>query len=65
MLWGRPGLLFISSTDVLAMIQKIARIPLREAFKHEALDFTRWLNENIDVLNDVLDGCASQLNVQQ
>lgn len=37
------------------MIQKITRIPLRDAFKHEALDFTRWLEENIEVLNDCLD----------
>lgn len=38
-----------------AMIQKITRLPLREAFKHEALDFTRWLEQNIDVLNDCID----------
>lgn len=37
------------------MIQKISRIPLRTAFPHEARDFTRWLEENIDVLNDCLD----------
>lgn len=37
------------------MVQKITRIPLREAFKHEAYDFTRWLEENLDVLNDALD----------
>jgi hypothetical protein len=37
------------------MIQKITRIPLREAFKHEALDFTKWLQDNLDVLNDVTD----------
>lgn len=36
------------------MVQKITRIPLREAFKHEAYDFTRWLEENLDVLNDTL-----------
>ena len=36
------------------MIGKIQRVPLREVFKHEALDFTRWLEENIDVLNDAL-----------
>ena len=36
------------------MIKKITRIPLREVWKHEALDFTKWLEENIDVLNDVL-----------
>lgn len=37
------------------MIQKITRIPLREAFRHEALDFTKWLQDNLDVLNDVTD----------
>ena len=36
-------------------IQKLSRIPLREAFKHEASDFTKWLQENLDVLNDVID----------
>lgn len=36
-------------------IQKIKRIELREAFRHEALDFTRWLQENLDVVNDVTD----------
>jgi Domain of unknown function (DUF4268) len=37
------------------MVQKITRIALRDAFRHEAYDFTRWLEENIDVLNDVID----------
>lgn len=37
------------------MIQKIARIPLRDAFKHEAYDFTKWLQDNLDVLNDCID----------
>ena len=37
------------------LVQKIQRIPLRKAFPHEARDFTRWLEENIDVLNDCLD----------
>lgn len=37
------------------MIGKIRRVPLREVWKHEALDFTRWLEENVDVLNEVLD----------
>lgn len=36
------------------MIGKLQRVPLREVWKSE-LDFTRWLQENIDVLNDVLD----------
>lgn len=37
------------------MVEKLTRIPLRDAFKHEAYDFTRWLEENLDVLNDALD----------
>ncbi len=37
------------------MIGKIERVHLREVWKHEALDFTKWLQENIDVLNDVID----------
>jgi hypothetical protein len=32
---------------------------LREVWKHEAYDFTRWLEENIDVLNEAL-----KLNLQ-
>jgi hypothetical protein len=37
------------------MISKIERIKLRDVWKHEALDFTTWLEENVDALNDVLD----------
>ncbi|MGB2842920.1 MAG: DUF4268 domain-containing protein [Halobacteriota archaeon] len=36
------------------MIGKIERVPLRDLWKHEAYDFTTWLQDNIDVLNDVL-----------
>lgn len=36
-------------------IQKITRIPLRDAFRHEAEGFTKWLQDNLDVLNDVTD----------
>ncbi|MCD5408193.1 DUF4268 domain-containing protein [Candidatus Bipolaricaulota bacterium] len=36
-------------------IGKLERVPLKEVWKHEALEFTKWLEENIDVLNDVLD----------
>ena len=36
-------------------IGKLERVPLREVWKHEALDFTHWLHENIDVLNTALD----------
>ena len=37
------------------MIGKIVRRPLREVWRHEALDFTTWLVENIDVLSEALD----------
>jgi len=37
------------------MIERLERVPLREVWKHEALDFSRWLEENIDVLNEILD----------
>ena len=37
------------------VIGKIERLPLREVWKHEALDFTTWLENNIDILNESLD----------
>ncbi len=37
------------------MIGKIERVPLREVWKHEALDLTTWLQDNIDVLSDAID----------
>lgn len=36
------------------MIGKIQRVKLREVWKHEAHDFTTWLESNIDVLNEAL-----------
>ncbi len=36
------------------MIGRLYRVPLREVWRHEALDFTRWLQNNVDALNDVL-----------
>src|SRR6266436_3135497 len=36
-------------------IGKLERVALREVWKHEAYDFTQWLQENIDVLNAALD----------
>ena len=32
------------------MIGKIERVPLRDIWKHEAYDFTKWFQDNIDVL---------------
>ena len=36
-------------------IAKIERVPLREAWKHEAYDFTQWLEENIEILGEATD----------
>lgn len=36
------------------MIERIKRVPLRKVWKHEAHDFTVWLEENIDVLKEVV-----------
>lgn len=35
-------------------IGKLKRVPLRQVWPHESLDFTRWLHENIEVLNEVI-----------
>lgn len=35
-------------------IGKIQRVALREVWRHEALDFTTWLEHNADVLSDAL-----------
>lgn len=37
------------------MIGKIQRQKIRTVWPHEERDFSRWLSENLDVLNDVLD----------
>lgn len=37
------------------MISKLQRVPLREVWRDEARDFTPWLQDNIDVLNDIID----------
>ena len=47
------------------MIGKLLRVPLREVWKHEALDFTRWLEDNYDVLNEVLDITLSNVEREQ
>jgi uncharacterized protein DUF4268 len=36
-------------------IGKLVRVPLREVWKHEALDFTAWMEQNIETLSEVLD----------
>lgn len=36
------------------MVGRLEPVDLREIWKHEALNFTRWLFENIDILNEQL-----------
>ena len=36
------------------MIGKITRVPLRTVWPHEDSDFTKWLEEDIDALNEVI-----------
>lgn len=36
------------------MIERIQRVPLRKVWKHEAHDFTVWLQDNIDVLTEIV-----------
>ena len=47
------------------MIGKITRVPLRQVWKHEAYDFTQWLQDNVDVLNQVLDVDIANLDREQ
>jgi len=37
------------------MIGKLQRVSLREVWSHEESDFTPWLQENVEVLNEILD----------
>lgn len=43
------------SAEAQQLVGRISRVPLREVWKHEALDFTTWLEHNVDLLNEVLD----------
>lgn len=35
-------------------VGRLERVALREVWKHEAIDFTQWMESNIDVLNDAI-----------
>lgn len=47
----------------VSAIGKLQRVSLREVWKHEAYDFTQWLQENIDALNTALG--LNLINVRQ
>lgn len=46
-------------------IGRLERLPLREVWKHEEYDFTSWLQENIDILNDIIDISVSNVAREQ
>jgi hypothetical protein len=46
-------------------VGKLQRVPLREVWPHEAYDFTAWLQENLDVLNDVTELSLSSAEREQ
>ena len=43
------------------MIGKIQRVDIREVWRHEAHDFTCWLEENIDVISDQIGTTLSSV----
>ena len=49
----------------MSTIGKIKRVKLREVWKHEAKDFTTWLQDNIEILNDILDVTLSSAEREQ
>lgn len=36
-------------------VGKLTRVPLRDVWAHEATGFTRWLEDNVEILNEVID----------
>ena len=47
------------------MIGRLERVGLREVWEHEAHDFTPWLEDNIDVLNNEIDLSLSIVEREQ
>ena len=47
------------------MIGKIERVPLRDIWKHEAYDFTTWIEDNIDVVSEVIGETLSSPEREQ
>lgn len=56
----KRGLLIIQHFGTIEMenqtrVGKIKRFHLRDVWKHETLNFTKWLEDNIDVLSEIID----------
>ena len=47
------------------MVGKLEYVPLREIWKHEAYDFTTWLFENCDILNEQVGLTISPLEKEK
>ena len=47
------------------MIGKIQRVPIKTIWANEAFDFTPWLRDNIDVLNDITEFNLSSAESEQ
>lgn len=47
------------------MIGKLKKVPLREIWRNEAKDFTAWLAENVDTLNEALETNFSILSKEK
>lgn len=39
----------------MSEVGRLRRVPLRTVWKHEAADFSVWLEQNLEILNEVLD----------
>lgn len=52
-------------TPITDPIARLSRVSLRDVWKHEAYDFTTWLQENLDVLNDALGLSLSSAEREQ
>ena len=50
---------------ILVPIGKLQRPPLREVWEDEAQNFTPWLKDNIEVLNEVLEHEEIDFTLQQ
>jgi hypothetical protein len=46
-------------------IGRITRVPLRDVWPHEAIDFTPWLRDNLDALNEILGITLIDAEIEQ
>lgn len=49
------GAMILKGALMTSTVGRLQRVSLRDVWKHEATDFTQWLQNNLDVLNEALD----------